>query len=160
MEGGRPPYFDNCGNNRYPVNGACLFRPALAGEGELARKFCLLGATNDDLAGCFEVARRTFDDWIATIPDVANGVKQGRDIADAAVVQNYPPDTQACMFWLRNRQRRHWLEKAPAGAGRRRRGMAERTRRRRRAGAPCRKRVMQGPRDLTVTTFTRRSCYS
>jgi hypothetical protein len=25
---------------------------------------------------------------------------------------HYPPDTQACMFWLRNRQRRHWLEKA------------------------------------------------
>jgi hypothetical protein len=23
----------------------------------------------------------------------------------------YPPDIQACIFWLRNRRRRHWLEK-------------------------------------------------
>jgi hypothetical protein len=118
-----------------------LYKPDNA---ELARKFCLLGATNDDLAGCFEVARRTIDDWIATIPDFADGVKQGRDIADAAVVQklyaratgcslevekvflfrgepktatytvHYSPDTQACMFWLRNRRRQHWLEKAQA----------------------------------------------
>jgi len=87
VEGRRRSYFDNYGNNRYPLNGACLFRPALAGEGELARKFCPLGATNDDLAGCFEVARCTIDDWIATIPDFADGVKQGRDAADAAVVQ-------------------------------------------------------------------------
>ncbi len=26
----------------------------------------------------------------------------------------YPPDTQACMFWLRNRQRRYWQAKAEA----------------------------------------------
>ncbi|HSS85982.1 MAG TPA: hypothetical protein VLL30_19680, partial [Reyranella sp.] len=25
---------------------------------------------------------------------------------------HYPPDIQACIFWLRNRRRRHWLEKA------------------------------------------------
>ncbi len=116
-----------------------LYKPENA---ELARKFCLLGATNEDLAGLFEVARRTIDDWIATIPEFAEGVRQGRDVADAAVVQklysramgyssettkvflyrgepvtvphtvHYPPDIQACMFWLRNRRRRHWLEKA------------------------------------------------
>jgi hypothetical protein len=78
-----------------------------------------LGATNDDLAGCFEVACRTIDDWIVSIPQFAEG-----------------------------------------GAGRRRRGLAERARRWRRAGAPYRMRVMQAPRDLTVTTFTRRYCYS
>jgi hypothetical protein len=27
-------------------------------------------------------------------------------------VVHYPPDVQACMFWLRNRRRRHWLERA------------------------------------------------
>jgi len=119
-------------------------RPILykAENGELARKFCLLGATNEDLAGLFDVAVRTIDNWIATIPEFAAAVQQGRDIADAAVVQSlhsratgysyetekifhyrgdvrkvlhtvhYPPDTTACMFWLRNRRRRHWLEKA------------------------------------------------
>jgi hypothetical protein len=25
---------------------------------------------------------------------------------------HHPPDTQACIFWLRNRRGRHWLEKA------------------------------------------------
>jgi hypothetical protein len=61
-----------------------LYKPENA---ELARKFCLLGATNEDLAGLFEVARRTIDDWIATIPEFAEGVRQGRDVADAAIVQ-------------------------------------------------------------------------
>jgi len=27
---------------------------------------------------------------------------------------SYPPDTQACMFWLRNRQREYWQAKAEA----------------------------------------------
>jgi hypothetical protein len=116
-----------------------LYKPE---NGELARKFCLLGATNEDLAGLFDVALRTIDNWLATIPEFAAAVKRGRDIADAEVVQSLhsratglsyetekifhyrgevrrvthtvhcPPETKACMFWLRNRRRRHWLEKA------------------------------------------------
>jgi hypothetical protein len=116
-----------------------LYKPE---NGELARKFCMLGATNDDLADCFEVSRSTIDGWIATIPEFAEGVRQGRDEADAAVVEklysramgyscetkkvllcrgepvtvphtvHYPPDIRACIFWLRNRRPRHWLEKA------------------------------------------------
>jgi len=69
-------------------------------------------------------------------------VRQGRDEADVAVVERLysramgcsyetkkvlicrgepvtvphtvhcPPDIQACIFWLRNRRPRHWLEKA------------------------------------------------
>jgi hypothetical protein len=27
-------------------------------------------------------------------------------------VLHYPPDVQACMFWLRTRRRKHWLERA------------------------------------------------
>ena len=116
---------------------------------ELARKFCMLGATNDDLAACFEVAGSTIDYWIATQPEFAEGVRQGRDLADAAVVHklysramgfsietkkyvlyrgeqkelpqtlHYPPDVMACMFWLRNRRRRQWNERAapPAESG-------------------------------------------
>ena len=115
-----------------------LYKPEYA---DLARKFCMLGATNDDLARCFEVSRRTIDHWIETIEEFAAGVRQGRDLADANVIQTlysramgftkelkryvlhrgelrevpvtlyYPPETQACMFWLRNRRHRHWLEK-------------------------------------------------
>ena len=119
-------------------------RPPLykAENAELARKFCLLGATNEDLAELFDVAVRTIDNGIATIPEFAVAVQRGRDVADADVVQSlhsraigyvceaekifhyrgevmkvphtvhYPPDTTACMFWLRNRRRRDWLEKA------------------------------------------------
>jgi len=61
-----------------------LYKPE---NGELARKFCMLGATNDDLADCFEVSRSTIDGWIATIPEFAEGMRQGRDEADAGVVE-------------------------------------------------------------------------
>jgi hypothetical protein len=108
---------------------------------ELAHNYCLLGATNEVLAGFFDVAPRTVDNWIATHPDFADAVRKGRAQADAVVVRalfdratgfshkvtrttlyqgkehtitntvSYPPDTQACMFWLRNRQRQYWRAK-------------------------------------------------
>jgi hypothetical protein len=64
-------------------------RPTLykAENAELARKFCMLGATNEDLAICFEVSRSTIDHWIDTIPEFADSIRQGRDLADAAVIQ-------------------------------------------------------------------------
>ena len=109
---------------------------------ELAHNYCLLGATNEVLANFFDVAPRTVDNWIATHPDFADAVYRGRAIADAVIVRalferakgfshqvtrttlyqgeertvtntvSYPPDTTACMFWLRNRRRRDWLEKS------------------------------------------------
>jgi hypothetical protein len=39
---------------------------------ELAHNYCLLGATNEVLAGFFDVASRTIDNWIATHPDFAD----------------------------------------------------------------------------------------
>jgi hypothetical protein len=121
-------------------------RPTLykAENAELARKFCMLGATNEDLAKCFEVSRSTIDHWIDTIPEFADSIQEGRDLADADVIQKlysramgftteikkhvlyrgelreipmtlyYPPDIQACIFWLRNRRRRDWQEKGKA----------------------------------------------
>jgi hypothetical protein len=46
-------------------------RPILykAENAEPARKFCMLGATNEDLARCFEVSRSTIDNWIDTIAE-------------------------------------------------------------------------------------------
>lgn len=116
-----------------------LYKPENAG---LARQFCMLGATNQHLAGLFEVARCTIDRWIATIPEFRDAVRQGRDVADAAVVEalfaratgyshaaekvflyrgeprtvryevHLPPDIGACMFWLRNRRPQHWAQGA------------------------------------------------
>ena len=111
---------------------------------ELAHNYCLLGATGDTLAEFFDVAPRTVDNWIATHPDFADAVKRGRAVADGVIARalferargfshevtrttvyqgeerkitntvSYPPDTQACMFWLRNRQRQYWQAKAEA----------------------------------------------
>jgi hypothetical protein len=110
-------------------------------HGDLARKFCMLGATDDDLARLLEVPRETIDAWLAEVPGFAAAVKAGRDVADATVAErlyaravgyshpavkifqsggeplevpyteHYPPDIQACIFWLRNRRRQDWHEK-------------------------------------------------
>ena len=105
--------------------------------------------------------------------------RQGRDLADAAVIQKlysramgftkeikkhvlyrgelreipmtlyYPPDIQACFFWLRNRRRRDWQEKGRARAGRR--PDHQRARGRLRAGAAGRD---QGRRQAPTTTMS------
>jgi hypothetical protein len=111
---------------------------------ELAHNYCLLGATNEVLAGFFDVAPRTVDNWIATHPDFADAVYRGRAVADAVVVRalferckgfshevtrttlykgeerkvtntvSYPPDTTACKFWLINRQPDFWRARTEA----------------------------------------------
>lgn len=107
---------------------------------ELAHNYCLLGATAEELAEFFDVTRGTINNWIATIPEFATSLREGRDLADARVARklftramgydrkvertvwhrgeertvsntlHYPPDTHACIFWLRNRRRRTWRE--------------------------------------------------
>jgi hypothetical protein len=102
-----------------------LYKPEYCG---LAHNYCLLGATNEELAAFFEVTRRTVDNWIARHPDFAEAVRTGRVAADARVarclydravgwqhtvertvmhcgkartlkdVVRYPPDVQACIF--------------------------------------------------------------
>jgi hypothetical protein len=120
-----------------------LYRPEYA---DLARRFCLLGGTNEDLAAFFEVARSTIEEWLRVHPEFAEAVRKGRDMIDMVVadkllsrvmgythegkkyvlhrgeekevrhVVHYPPDVQACIFWLRNRRRKHWLERAQPAA--------------------------------------------
>jgi len=115
--------------------------PCTSDLNDLARKFCMLGATNEDLARLLEVPRETVDAWLADVPEFAAAVKAGREIADATVAErlyaraigyshpavkifqsggeplkvdyteHYPPDVQACLFWLRNRRRQDWRDK-------------------------------------------------
>ena len=54
---------------------------------DLARDYCLAGATNDILADSFGVSRRTIQGWIATQPDFADAVRKGRIVVDARVVR-------------------------------------------------------------------------
>jgi hypothetical protein len=116
-----------------------LYKPEYA---DIAHNYCLLGATNDELADFFEVSARTLDDWLKAHPDFAQAVRNGRDAADASIARrlyqravgydydtqkifvyrgeavkvdhtvHLPPDVGACIFWLRNRRRRQWMERA------------------------------------------------
>jgi len=111
------------------------FHPDLCRE---AHNYCLLGATNDELAAFFEVSPRTIDNWIARHSDFEAAVKSGRAAADARIAcslyaralgydrkigrevlhkgelitlshtVHYPAHLQSCMFWLRNRRPQTW----------------------------------------------------
>jgi|JI10StandDraft_1071094.scaffolds.fasta_scaffold162659_2 hypothetical protein len=112
-----------------------------------ARKFCMLGATNDDLARLFEVGLSTLNRWIAEIPAFRDAIKAGREIADAEVAsklfhracgyshpavkimqsdgipvvvdytEHYPPDATSMIFWLKNRRPDLWRDKPSATDG-------------------------------------------
>jgi hypothetical protein len=114
-----------------------VYRPNFC---ERAHNYCRLGAINDELAGFFGVCPRTIDNWMAVHPDFKAAVQSGRVIADAKVARglytravgyerkvgreivvgderkrltttmHYPPNVQACMFWLRNRRRQTWRD--------------------------------------------------
>jgi len=108
---------------------------------EQARKYCLLGATDEEMAGFFGVALSTFSNWKVNHPEFMEALKAGKAVADANVAdrlyrramgysheavkifncdgaplkvpytEHYPPDTTACIFWLKNRQREKWRDR-------------------------------------------------
>ncbi len=123
MAGGRPTLY----KDEYP---------------EQARKLCLLGATDKELADFFCVSEDTIHEWKKVHPEFSESLKNGKDMADATVAdrlykratgyehkavkisanpngdehvteytERYPPDTTACIFWLKNRQRTKWRDK-------------------------------------------------
>lgn len=62
-------------------------RPSLYREeyAEQARKLCLLGATDQELAGFFEIDVRTVYDWKRTKPEFSQAIARGKILADAEV---------------------------------------------------------------------------
>ena len=105
-----------------------------------AEKYCMLGATNAQLAELFGVSDTTIDNWLAKYSEFLGAVKRGRAEADSRVaeslfqravgyshpedkvflhegtpvvvptVKHYPPDTTAAIFWLKNRRRADWKD--------------------------------------------------
>ena len=62
-------------------------RPSLYREefAEQARKLCLLGATDQELADFFEIDVRTIYDWKRTKPEFSQAIARGKMLADAEV---------------------------------------------------------------------------
>ena len=54
---------------------------------ELAYKFCLLGATDKDLARFFEVEEKTVNNWKEEYPEFLQSLKAGKEQADAEIAQ-------------------------------------------------------------------------
>src|SRR5258708_39849331 len=54
----------------------------------IAYKFCLLGATNEDLAGLFEVSLATIGNWLRRYPALKQAVQGGRAGAGADVAHS------------------------------------------------------------------------
>lgn len=110
---------------------------------EQARKLCLLGAIDKELADFFEVCPETIDNWKKRHPDFVEALRFGKAGADANVadrlyqramgyshkavkifgdpktgdhlevsyMEHYPPDTTACIFWLKNRRPDLWRDR-------------------------------------------------
>lgn len=105
---------------------------------EQAFKYCLLGATDIEMAGFFGVTEKTFISWKHNHPSFLQAIHAGKAKADANVAhslynrslgyshpavkifmdegtpvyapytEHYPPDTNAASLWLRNRQPAKW----------------------------------------------------
>lgn len=128
--------------NRYAAGKASGRNPAYKPEyAEQARKLCLLGATDYELADFFRVDTRTIYRWKNTYEDFCQAAVVGKEKCDdrverslynrsvgynyesekvfnyqgeivrASVVEHVPPDTGAAMNWLKNRRPGEWRDK-------------------------------------------------
>lgn len=108
---------------------------------EAAKNFCLLGATDAQLAEFFNVSISTFKNWMKRYPELRSATTTGKLGADAKVAKSlyqraigyqqqeidirviggkvvqtvytkkYAPDVTAQIFWLKNRQPELWKER-------------------------------------------------
>lgn len=107
---------------------------------EQAAKLCKLGATDREMSDFFQVNESTFNLWKSEHPVFSKSLKLAKEAADKRVeqslyrralgyshdavhvsnfqgvvtltpiVEHYPPDTTACIFWLKNRQGAQWRD--------------------------------------------------
>lgn len=114
------------------------YRPVFA---EQAKQLSTLGMTDREIAGFLKVAVSTLYLWKHEHPEFMEAFLDGRaktddrvqaslyhkaigytfdsekvfqfqgEIIRAKTVEHVPPDTTACMFWLKNRKSSEWREK-------------------------------------------------
>lgn len=83
---------------------------------DIARKLCLLGHTDAELAAYFEVSETTINNWKIQYPSFLESLKDGKERADIKVTEGLykracDNDTTAAIFWLKNRQPKKWRDK-------------------------------------------------
>lgn len=108
---------------------------------EQAFNYCLLGATDVQLAEFFGVTEKTIANWKNAHPTFIQSLKEGKAAADSKVanslyqralgyshpdvhisnyqgeititpiIKHYAPDTTACIFWLKNRDKVNWRDR-------------------------------------------------
>lgn len=103
-----------------------------------AREIAKLGAIDAEIANILGVSEATLNNWKKEYPEFLESIKEGKDLADSKVTQSlffratgyshsetyfdrhgeahevtkqYPPDTSACIFWLKNRKKEDWRDK-------------------------------------------------
>jgi hypothetical protein len=121
-----------------PAGRPTLYKPKYVKQ---AKKLCLLGATDAEIADFFEVNVATIYRWKNTHDEFCEALKAGKEVADDRVERSlyqralgytheedkifnnngealivptrkhYPPDTAAAIFWLKNRRSGDWREK-------------------------------------------------
>lgn len=114
-----------------------------------AKKLAWLGATDDFLADFFNVTKQTINNWKKSNPEFFDSLKKGKQVADTAVVKalfrratgyahkedkifqyegcpivvptvkHYPPDTLACIYWIKNRLKDEWKDRVDQDNGNR-----------------------------------------
>lgn len=114
-----------------------LYKAVFANQ---AKKLCLLGATDLEIADFFNVNVATIYRWKNTQQKFCDALKAGKAQADARVErslyakatgymhdavkifqnegvpvivpfrEHVPPDTTACIFWLKNRKPKEWRD--------------------------------------------------
>ncbi len=104
-------------------------------------EFCLLGATDAELAEYFGVVESTINKWKIDHPEFSESMRKGKFVADGQVAhslfkrangyshpeekvfysegeivraettKHYPPDTAAASKWLNNRAKAYWRDR-------------------------------------------------
>jgi hypothetical protein len=73
---------------------------------ELGRNYCLLGATDDDMARFFDVDVRSIHRWKLDHPEFAQALREGKEEADAKVARRlYERATGYSPFFIRSSAR-------------------------------------------------------
>ncbi len=115
-----------------------LYKPEYV---EQAKKLCLLGATDRELADFFKVSEQTLNAWKTQHTEFLESLKVGKEQADQRVerslyqravgyshpdvhvsnfqgdvtltpiTKHYPPETTAGIFWLKNRKPEDWRDR-------------------------------------------------